>query len=169
MSPRSKRAGAPRHFRMPLIVLTLCISACQQDNDSTVAHATDLSVADAQGDTVPLETYVSEDSTSSVTSPVSGDDPFASFGYGRPKIADASKPHRIAVRLVNRATEDAIVRADAGAGVVPVDTIPAGDSLLVNLETVGDSILLSGVSGSGVSLGSRWIRTDSDADRVVFP
>ncbi len=169
MSLPGRRRGAVAISGPFLIVTAILLGACDPDNDTSLASATDYTMTDSVAGADTSQFSARFDTTTSTASNETSEDPFASFGYGQAKDVDATIIHRIAARIVNLTSEEAIVLADAGAGAVLVDTVSVGDSLLVNLETRGDSILVTGLSPAGVSVGSSWISTDSAGARVVFP
>jgi hypothetical protein len=71
--------------------------------------------------------------------------------------------------LVNRAREPVVIRADAGAGSVLVDTLARDDSTRVRLQSRADSILLSATDLSGSARGRHWIGPRGSVGRVEFP
>ena len=96
-------------------------------------------------------------------------DPFAPYGLKDPSDVEATNLAPIEVWIRNDAGEASVIRADAGAGAVLVDTVAAGDSVRVRLETTADSVLLTSTGLSGAHLGEEWVWKSGGARRAVFP
>ena len=96
------------------------------------------------------------------------DDPFRSFGFGRSSVAHTTTGS-IRLLILNAARETAVIQADAGAGIVILDTLAAGDSIRLKLESRADSIQLRALRLSGALLGSEWVRQGTEEQRAVFP
>jgi hypothetical protein len=95
-------------------------------------------------------------------------DPFAVYGVQDPSGVRATN-QTTPVWLVNRHGRSIVVRAEAGAGQVVLDTIPAEDSILVRIETRADSVHLKARTATGGEAGSAVIRSDGTPGRVAFP
>jgi hypothetical protein len=98
----------------------------------------------------------------------SEEDPFAVFGLGA--AADVKTTNEITQAwLVNRMDAAIMVMGEAGAGQVVIDTIPAGDSVLVRIETRADSVRLEALTMAGRTAGSAFVRAEGTSVRVAFP
>lgn len=96
------------------------------------------------------------------------EDPFAVYGVQDPSGVRATN-QTTPVWLVNRHGSSIVVRAEAGAGQVVLDTIPAEDSVLVRIETRADSVRLEARMATGSEAGSAVVRSDGTPGRVAFP
>jgi len=111
---------------------------------------------------------VADAASSPSTQPVvDKSDPFAVFGLPQRNVAATSTT--MPIWLVNRSAGALIVRADAGAGTVVLDTVGAADSALVRIETMADSVTLSARSPGGSSAGRLVVATDTMPARAAFP
>lgn len=147
-----------------MIVASIVALSCGQE-DSDVAITTISPVVEAAESDSGLHGATSDDSMRSGNA----DDPFASFGFSSILDAEATTLRSANAWIINRSPEDAVVRADGGAGAVLVDTVAAGDSLEVRLESRVDSLLLTAVDVAGVEMGRKWLDLRAPAVRAVFP
>lgn len=146
----------------------IAAGSCGQPPERAVVAATDSIIVDTtvlRGATVPPDTgNIGEGRTSRAS-----DDPFAAFGLAEPADAQATGIRPIDVWISNVAGEATVIRADAGMGAVLVDTVAAGDSVHVRLETSADSVLLSATGLSGALLGQEWVSRGEGRRRAVLP
>jgi hypothetical protein len=70
---------------------------------------------------------------------------------------------------VNGGDSELLVRASAGAGDVTVDTLTAGDSSRVNLESTADSLRLWALDHRGRQAGEGRIVRPGATRRVNLP
>lgn len=73
---------------------------------------------------------------------------------GLPPMPGEGAPREFRMLLVNPHERDAHVFASAGASRVPLDTVPAHDSTLVDVRVRADRILLEAEDVRGVGMGS---------------
>jgi hypothetical protein len=98
----------------------------------------------------------------------SDEDPFAVYGLG--STSDVRTTNEITPAwLVNGMDAAIVVKGEAGAGQVVLDTIPAADSILVRIETRADSVRLEALTITGRTVGSEFVRSDGTSVRVAFP
>jgi hypothetical protein len=71
--------------------------------------------------------------------------------------------------VVNHSDGDMSLEASAGAGSVVVDTVPAGDSVFVRLETRATEVALNGRRIEGGELGEVSVSVTEDTVRIAFP
>ena len=142
-------------------VLALCIYSigCKPDNGAIDATATDsTAVAMSQENSTDVRTQEAKPK----------DDPFAVFAVESPTdvaATIASTP----VWLVNESPQALIVTANGGADDVVVDTLGAGDSVLVSLDTRARWIELTARTLQGRPGGTMRLPVDSEAKRAAFP
>ena len=147
------RPGAPtRHPAVAFFGAALLALACDADNRSSVASTTVESVVEVSRDEASGESAVDSSSMEMSAPSSTVDDPFADFGL-EPLIDAQATIHP----------------ADAGAGIVVVDTLPAGDSVQVRLESRVDSLVLTATGPSGAVLGRKWVERGTEPARAVFP
>jgi hypothetical protein len=150
-------------------VLSVCAAACEGREAQNVVPATVVAEADTSVADSTHATELDSASSAHLEKQISADDPFAIFGLENETNASATDHTAILVWIVNQSRERAVIRADAGAGAVIVDSIRVGDSVEVKLETTADSVLISAVGPSGVLLGREWVGKGRNGERAVFP
>lgn len=161
---RPKKCGA----RVASLLSLVCAVACERPEPPIVVQAMDN--ADVAVPSAVAGPYNTDSAGYVDPSRASGaDDPFAVFGLVEPSDASTTKMRVVLTQIVNQSHEAAMVRADAGAGEAIVDTLAAGDSAHVRLVSTADSILVSAIGISGRLLGRKWVRTDTEVARTVFP
>lgn len=73
------------------------------------------------------------------------------------------EPVTYALRLVNPSEDTIMVLASAGAARVVLDTLPAGDSVRLNVRLRSDVILLEGSDLRGGRVGSTELLLEPDS------
>lgn len=83
------------------------------------------------------------------------------------RVADAGRIERMYhLLLVNNGPESLVIRAEAGAGDVAVDSVAAGDSVRVDLAVRSDSVTLLAGRPGAVAL-RRTLRYPADSTRRI--
>jgi len=115
-------------------------------------------VVPACGDAEPDPEPVAEEATPADTVLVARDadapaaeDPFRGFNIGG-RGESGHEEKLLALRLQNGGTEDAVVFAEAGAGEVLLDSVPAGRWSRVDLLTHGPVVTLRTARSSGETI-----------------
>lgn len=155
-----------------MLVVLLGPAGCSPGDEEvpadTVADTT--TVPDQPSAQRPGETEALLDSSTAESreAHAEAEDPFSVYGVQGPsgvRATNATTP----VWLVNRHGAAIVVSADAGAGQVVLDTIPAEDSVLVRIETRADSVRLDARRTTGGEAGFTVVRSDGTPGRVAFP
>lgn len=144
---------------MGLLLLSGLNAACGRPIPKDDAATTD-SVA------VFPEPETAEDQTAQVIT--RSDDPFLYFGI-ESRVEDAATTKQTAVWMINDAAASLVVGASGGVEMVVIDTLAAGDSVLVNLETRADTVVLAAREVGGDSAGSATVPMDGQPKRIAFP
>lgn len=140
------------------LILTAAFGlACQLAEDGAVVSATD-SLADSS----QLEAMAEP------TPPQSAlNGPLGAFGI--PDGGSVAATTQITpVWLINGSATAVTVRASAGAGEVELETVGAGDSALVELETWADTVVLEAIAEAN-AVGRVAVPMDARTHRVAFP
>ena len=164
-----RRAGSTRPVAVAWLGALILAMACSGDNTVFVATATDTSVVDAPETGSRLDSAAEQAETGAIARSNRLRDPFADFGLGTAVDAEATESRPLQMWIVNQSGETAVITADAGAGIVVVDTLAAGDSVQVRLETRADSLSLTATGPSGVVLGQEWVGRRTRPVRAAFP